>query len=70
MVQIEITDTGSGIPPDQLPGIFEPFFSTKTEGAGLGLSNVKRIIEAHNGIIDLESRIGVGTSFKIRLPAE
>ncbi len=70
MIQVEITDTGSGIPVEHLPRIFEPFFSTKTEGAGLGLSNVKRIIEAHNGVIDLKSRIGVGTSFKIRLPAE
>jgi signal transduction histidine kinase len=50
--------------------IYEPFFSTKTEGAGLGLSNVKRIVEAHNGTIELESRISQGTSFRIRLPAE
>ena len=70
MIQVEIKDTGSGISAEQLPMIFEPFFSTKTEGAGLGLSNVKRIVEAHNGTIELESRINQGTSFRIRLPAE
>ena len=70
IVQVEIRDTGSGIPIEQLPRIFEPFYSTKTEGAGLGLSNVKRIVDAHNGIIQVESRIAVGTSFKIRIPAE
>jgi signal transduction histidine kinase len=70
MIQVEIKDTGSGISAEQLTMIFEPFFSTKTEGAGLGLSNVKRIVEAHNGTIELESRINQGTSFRIRLPAE
>ena len=70
MVEVEIRDTGTGISPEQLPRIFDPFFSTKTEGAGLGLSNVKRIVEAHNGIIELKSGTAVGTSFKIRLPME
>ena len=70
MIEVEIRDTGSGIPAELLPRIFEPFYSTKTEGAGLGLSNVKRIVDAHNGIIELGSRTNVGTSFKIRIPAE
>jgi PAS domain S-box-containing protein len=70
MIEIEIRDTGSGIAAEQLPMIFEPFFSTKTEGAGLGLANVKRIIGAHNGSILLDSRVDYGTSFRIRLPAE
>ncbi|MFH1115566.1 MAG: ATP-binding protein [Pseudomonadota bacterium] len=70
MIQVEIRDTGSGISTDQLPRIFDPFYSTKTEGAGLGLSNAKRIVDAHNGIIQVESRTAGGTSFRIRLPAE
>ena len=65
---VEIRDNGIGIPPNQLPMIFEPFFSTKTEGVGLGLSNVKKIVEAHRGAIEVESRINTGTSFKITLP--
>ncbi len=70
MVEVEIRDTGSGIPMKHLPCIFEPFYSTKTEGSGLGLSNVKRIVDAHNGIIDIQSTVNAGTSFKVRLPAE
>jgi two-component system, sporulation sensor kinase A len=70
VIQVEISDTGGGIPTDQLPIIFEPFFSTKTEGAGLGLSNVKRIVEAHNGTIEVGSSVNHGTSFRIRIPVE
>ena len=70
VMEIEFRDTGCGIPEEQLPNIFEPFYSTKTEGSGLGLSNVKRIIDAHNGVIDIQSRVNAGTSFKVRLPAE
>ncbi|MFH1112967.1 MAG: ATP-binding protein [Pseudomonadota bacterium] len=69
MVLVEIRDNGSGIPSNHLPMIFEPFFSTKTEGVGLGLSNVKKIVEAHRGAIEVESRVNWGTSFKILLPA-
>lgn len=70
MVQVQIEDTGIGIPKEQLSRIYEPFFSTKTEGAGLGLSNVKRIVEAHSGSIEVESQMNVGTTFTIQIPAE
>ncbi len=69
MIRVDIRDNGVGIPAGQVRMIFEPFFSTKTEGVGLGLSNVKKIVEAHRGIIEVESRVNLGTSFKILLPA-
>jgi PAS domain S-box-containing protein len=69
-IQVELRDTGTGIAAEHLPSIFEPFFSTKTEGAGLGLSNVKRIIEAHDADIEVISRVNYGTSIKIRFPLE
>ncbi len=67
---IAITDTGAGIPEDNLPHIFEPFFTTKQEGygVGLGLSTVYGIIDHHNGRIDVKSRPGQGTTFIITLP--
>ncbi|MDX2447584.1 MAG: ATP-binding protein, partial [Desulfobacterales bacterium] len=69
-VTIAITDTGAGIPENNLPHIFEPFFTTKQEGygVGLGLSTVYGIIEHHNGKIDVKSQPGKGTTFFIRLP--
>ncbi len=68
VIVVEFRDNGLGILSHQLPKIFDPFFSTKTEGVGLGLSNVKKIIEAHQGAIEVESRIRCGTAFKITLP--
>jgi len=69
-VLIAISDTGAGIPENNLPHIFEPFFTTKQEGygVGLGLSTVYGIIEHHNGQIDVKSRLEKGTTFFIRLP--
>jgi len=69
-ILIAISDTGAGIPENNLPHIFEPFFTTKQEGygVGLGLSTVYGIIEHHNGQIDVKSRTGHGTTFFIRLP--
>jgi two-component system, NtrC family, sensor kinase len=69
-VDIEIRDTGHGIPPDVLPKIFDHFFTTKDVGlgSGLGLSIVNDIIEEHNGCIAVESKVGKGTSFFISLP--
>jgi len=67
-VRVEIRDTGSGIPPEHLGKIFDPFFSTKTRGVGLGLTNVKSIIEVHGGIVEVESRVCEGTLFTITLP--
>jgi signal transduction histidine kinase len=67
---IKISDTGSGIAPENLKKIFEPFFTTKPvgQGTGLGLSIVYKIIERHNGNIDVESVVGSGTTFTIRIP--
>ncbi len=65
--QIIISDTGSGIPPDILPNIFEPFFSTK-ESTGLGLAVVYRIVRQHEGKIEVESELNKGTTFVITLP--
>lgn len=65
---IRISDTGVGIPPEKLKSVFRPFFSLKEQGHGLGLAMAKRAIELHNGQIDVKSRQGQGTSFKINLP--
>ena len=69
-VVIDIHDTGVGIPPDVLPQIFEPFFSTKGDesGVGLGLAVVYGIVHRHGGSIEVESDPGVGTVFHVRLP--
>jgi signal transduction histidine kinase len=70
-VAIAVTDTGAGIPPEHLNDIFEPFFTTKEigKGTGLGLSICRRIVKAHRGRIEVESQVGVGTTFGIILPA-
>jgi two-component system NtrC family sensor kinase len=69
-VLLTVSDDGPGIPPEVLPRIFDPFFTTKDvgEGSGLGLSIVHGIIERHGGHIDVESHLGQGTKFVIRLP--
>lgn len=71
-ISIEIGDTGSGISPEVLPRIFEPFFSTKAEesGVGLGLAVVYGIIQRHGGTIEAESEPGLGTTFYVRLPRQ
>jgi signal transduction histidine kinase len=67
-VCIEISDTGSGIPEENLSKIFEPYFSTKETGTGLGLAIVQKIVELHNGSIEAESELGDGTKFTVKLP--
>ncbi len=67
-VWMSVTDTGGGIPQEQLNRIFEPFYTTKKKGSGLGLMIVQRIVRAHNGRIELESNVGKGTTFRIWLP--
>ncbi|HUR97308.1 MAG TPA: ATP-binding protein [Pyrinomonadaceae bacterium] len=64
----EISDTGSGISDDNLSKIFEPYFSTKETGTGLGLAIVQKIVDVHNGTIEVESNEGKGTKFTVRLP--
>jgi signal transduction histidine kinase len=72
MVEIKIGDTGCGISDEDLPHIFDPFYSTKTEGEGLGLglSMVYGIIDRHKGNITVDSEVGKGTVFTISLPAK
>jgi len=65
---LEIEDSGSGIPESQLKTVFNPFFTTKDKGSGLGLSIVKKIVEVHGGAIMVQSREGIGTTVMIKLP--
>ena len=67
-VEVTVSDTGMGIPPEDIERIFDPFFTTRDAGTGLGLAVVHRIIENHNGKIVVKSKKGEGTSFKITLP--
>jgi len=67
-IEIAVTDTGPGIPPDVLPQIFEPLFSTRSFGAGLGLAIVSQIVAQHGGTVAAESAPGQGTTVRLRLP--
>ena len=67
-VWISISDSGTGIPADQVKQIFEPFYTTKKKGSGLGLMIVQRIVRDHGGRIDLESHVDRGTTFRVWLP--
>ncbi len=65
---IEISDTGQGIPAEKLPKIFDPFYTTKEQGTGLGLAVTHRIVKEHAGVIEVASEPGRGTTFKLCLP--
>ncbi|HKI27470.1 MAG TPA: ATP-binding protein [Candidatus Sulfotelmatobacter sp.] len=67
---IEVADNGRGIKPEHLPNIFRPFYTTKGEGTGLGLSLARRIVEDHHGRIDVSSALGKGTTFAVVLPLQ
>jgi signal transduction histidine kinase len=67
-VWMTVSDTGYGIPPEQLSRLFQPFQTTKERGSGLGLMIVQRIIRDHGGRIDLESVVNRGSTFKVWLP--
>ncbi len=69
-VRLSVSDNGPGIPQDRLPKIFEPLFTTKSFGVGLGLPTVRQIVEQHGGTIDVESTVGEGTAFTIWLPRQ
>jgi signal transduction histidine kinase len=69
-VLVELQDTGAGIPPEVAAQIFEPFFTTKTAGTGLGLAIVERIIQSHEGLILLDSKVGEGSVFRVWLPSD
>lgn len=68
-VVLEIHDTGVGIAPDELAKVFEPFYSTRSEGRGLGLAICYTIVEKHNGTLTAESVPGQGTRFRVTFPA-
>jgi PAS domain S-box-containing protein len=67
-VWVTVADTGGGIPQEQINRIFEPFYTTKKKGTGLGLMIVQRIVRAHGGRIEIESQVGRGTTFRVWLP--
>ena len=71
-VEIRISDTGAGIPEENLAKIFDPFFTTKEvgKGTGLGLNVAYNIVQKHKGTIDVESEVGKGTTFRIRIPVK
>ncbi|HVO60296.1 MAG TPA: ATP-binding protein [Terriglobales bacterium] len=69
-VAVRVTDTGRGIPAENLPDIFKPFYTTKGDGTGLGLSLARRIVEEHHGTIEVMSTVGKGTQMTVYLPKD
>jgi signal transduction histidine kinase len=67
-VRLAIRDTGCGIPPENLPKLFDPYFTTKVRGFGLGLATVERVVQEHGGQVSVSSELGKGTSFALSLP--
>ena len=67
-VTVSVSDTGKGIAPAVLPNIFRPFFTTKGDGTGLGLSLARRIVEDHGGRLEATSELGKGSCFTLTLP--
>ncbi|HLN97194.1 MAG TPA: ATP-binding protein, partial [Pyrinomonadaceae bacterium] len=67
-VVIEVSDKGRGISEEDLPRIFSPFFTTTVGGTGLGLPAVRRIVRAHGGRVEVQSELGSGSTFSVRLP--
>ena len=68
-VTLRVTDSGAGIAADLQERVFDPYFSTKRTGTGLGLPTVRRVVEEHGGTLTLQSEVGKGTQFSMRLPA-
>ncbi|MBP8985967.1 MAG: hypothetical protein KBG12_09525, partial [Syntrophobacterales bacterium] len=69
-VRVEVSDTGPGIGKDEVSRIFDPYFTTKSSGTGLGLAVVHKVVEAHGGELQVESVPGKGTTVSILLPAD
>jgi len=67
-IEIEFTDTGAGISEENMSKLFEPLFTTKAKGIGMGLAICKKIVEEHGGTIEVKSKVGQGTTFTIKLP--
>ncbi len=70
MLELSVSDTGVGIATDQLERIFQPFFTTKAHGIGLGLPITRRLIEDHQGHLIVQSQFGYGAMISMRLPME
>jgi two-component system NtrC family sensor kinase len=68
-VEVKVEDTGAGIRPEHLSRIFDLYFTTKDHGTGIGLSMVFRIVQLHDGEIEVQSTLGRGTTFRVLLPA-
>jgi signal transduction histidine kinase len=68
MILVEVADNGPGVPADLIDRIFSPFFTTKPQGSGLGLAIVRKIVDAHDGRIDVAVLADAGTRFRITLP--
>lgn len=69
-VAVFFTDTGVGIPEEHLGRIFEPLFTTKARGIGLGLVLAKMLVEGHEGSIEVQSEVGKGSTFTVKLPTQ
>ena len=67
-VLVEVTDDGPGMPPEISEKVFDPFFTTKAQGSGLGLAIVRKIVDAHDGRLDLRTAPGQGTTIRMTLP--
>jgi two-component system nitrogen regulation sensor histidine kinase GlnL len=68
MIQVDVADNGPGVPADVMDRIFSPFFTTKPQGSGLGLAIVRKIVDAHDGRIDVSAPADGGTRFRVTLP--
>jgi two-component system, sporulation sensor kinase E len=66
--RVEITDNGCGIDPESISKLFEPYFTSKRNGMGLGLASTLNVLQAHQGIVDVRSQLGEGTTFTITFP--
>ena len=70
MIAIAVQDTGVGIPPENMKKLFEPLFTTKAKGIGLGLAVSQKLVEANGGRIEVQSEAGVGSTFTVYLPVK
>jgi len=68
-VRFSVSDTGKGVTPDELDRIYRPFYTTKHQGTGLGLSITRGIVDRHGGHIEIESKVGEGSTFTLVIPA-
>ena len=66
--EVVVSDTGEGVKPELITKIFDPLFTTKTKGTGLGLAVCQQIVSKHGGTLEVLSELGVGSSFKVKLP--